>query len=241
MAQLFIIEGNIDWAIYKIIDSSIHHQITRVLRMQTGDFLFLQERAWTKRVKVCIVHIDQKSITTELVTTESAPISLKQVTLYIALPNRFDKLEVIVQKLSEIWVYRCVFWPARKSILRELPQKKYERLTVIAREAIEQSWWWSVPIISFVDAIEFPSWGQIILFDYHENLSSHVPIHTVRERKSSSATHEIAGIVWPEWWFHNDELIARAPLLTAQIALGEHVLRMETAAIVGWWRLQQSI
>jgi 16S rRNA U1498 N3-methylase RsmE len=87
--------------------------------------------------------------------------------------------------------------------------------------------------------VEFSSWGQTILFDYHENLISQVAIHTIRERKPSFVTHEIAGIVWPEWWFHSDELTARAPLLTAQMLLGAQVLRMETAAIVGGRWLQQ--
>lgn len=56
------------------------------------------------------------------------------------MPNKFEKLELIVQKLAEIGIDTVIFWPSRRSLLKDIPPKKMERLQIIAREATEQSW-----------------------------------------------------------------------------------------------------
>gem|GEM_PF-2513882 len=64
----------------------------------------------------------------------------KEVSIVLAMPNKFEKLELIVQKLSEIGIDRLVCRPSRRSLLKDIPEKKLVRLETIAREATEQSW-----------------------------------------------------------------------------------------------------
>lgn len=68
--------------------------------------------------------------------------------MLIALPNRQDKLELIVQKLTEIGVDEIVFWPAQRSQMKFVGEKKLLRLLSIALEASEQSFRTHLPQIS---------------------------------------------------------------------------------------------
>ncbi|MBO4516461.1 RNA methyltransferase [bacterium] len=55
------------------------------------------------------------------------------------MSNKRDKIELIVQKLSEIGIKHIYFWPSERSVIKEWNEKKAERLNKIAKEAIEQS------------------------------------------------------------------------------------------------------
>lgn len=65
---------------------------------------------------------------------------LSKRVLYVALPNKREKAELIVQKAAEIGITELVFRSAQRSLLKELPEKKKERMETIVREATEQSW-----------------------------------------------------------------------------------------------------
>ncbi|MDR0282368.1 MAG: RsmE family RNA methyltransferase [Candidatus Peribacteria bacterium] len=70
------------------------------------------------------------------------------VTMLIAMPNKREKAELIVQKLSEIGVSEIVFRPAERSVITQWNEKKADRLQKIAKEAVEQSRGVSIPKIS---------------------------------------------------------------------------------------------
>jgi RsmE family RNA methyltransferase len=63
-----------------------------------------------------------------------------KISMLIAMPNKREKAELIVQKLSEIGIDQLRFRAAERSVLkRESFLKKAERLRKIAKEAVEQS------------------------------------------------------------------------------------------------------
>jgi 16S rRNA (uracil1498-N3)-methyltransferase len=68
--------------------------------------------------------------------------------MLIAMPNKREKAELIVQKLSEIGVSEIVFRPAERSVITQWNEKKADRLQKIAKEAVEQSRGVSIPKIS---------------------------------------------------------------------------------------------
>ena len=59
------------------------------------------------------------------------------------MPNKFEKLELIVQKCTEIGVDHLLFFPAKHSLLKEISSSKMERLEKISLEASEQSRSWN--------------------------------------------------------------------------------------------------
>lgn len=75
-------------------------------------------------------------------------------TFYIAMPNKSSKADLMAQKLAEIGVSKIVFWPAQRSVLKELSDNKLDRMNTIALEAVEQSHGWFIPEIIFSKNIE---------------------------------------------------------------------------------------
>jgi RsmE family RNA methyltransferase len=59
--------------------------------------------------------------------------------MLIAMPNKREKAELIMQKLTEIGVNNIYFWVSEHSIIRQRNDKKAKRLDKISHEAVEQS------------------------------------------------------------------------------------------------------
>jgi RsmE family RNA methyltransferase len=76
-------------------------------------------------------------------------MSNEQRNMIVAMPNKWDKVELIIQKLTECSLDQIVFWPSERSIIRERNPKKEERLQKIIKEAVEQSRGRTVPELLF--------------------------------------------------------------------------------------------
>ncbi len=68
-----------------------------------------------------------------------SPESQVSTTLFIAMPNKREKAELMVQKLTEIGIKKILFRPAERSVIKSWNDNKYQRLLRIAKEAVEQS------------------------------------------------------------------------------------------------------
>ncbi|MBQ9554376.1 RNA methyltransferase [bacterium] len=86
--------------------------------------------------------------------------------MLIALPNKMDKLELIIQKLTEIGVSDIYLFQAERSLLKTVNENKQQRLKKIIYEAVEQSRAWTIPQLHFVSDLKSigKKW-QIIIFD----------------------------------------------------------------------------
>lgn len=81
-----------------ITDTQIHHQLTRVMRIQVGDHVILFDGDGSE-TEYEVMTIDKKSLSLRgqnRVWPRSEP--KKQVTLYQAMPNKQEKIEYILQK-----------------------------------------------------------------------------------------------------------------------------------------------
>ena len=229
--QLFISDAyNLDQNNIIIYDERIVHQCFHVLRYKPNQLLQLQDK-WI-RYTLCITNISKKEIITEITNTETSLPHSNTTTLSIALPNRFDKAELIVQKLTEIGIDHINFWKAERSILRDIPDKKLQRLQSIAIEASEQSFRRHLPTIAYLDnsienhileneyTIFFNRWWENNIWWEH--------------------TTSIHALIGPEWWFSPTELEKFKQKNIAVYSLWDTILRMETAAII-WSRLIKNL
>ena len=93
--------------------------------------------------------------------------------MIVCMPNKWDKAEIIVQKLTEIGINHIVFWPAERSVIKLSNTSKLERCEKISKEALEQSWGRCLPKIEFVYGLKdvIPSSG-LIVFDKRENITN---------------------------------------------------------------------
>lgn len=140
--HLFITQPHIKDNILTLTEEGVVHQLVHVLRVQPGEQLCVQRTTGeeTQRWKVTCVTCTKKAITTSIIDCQTTVKKVSNVRMAIAFPNKRDKAELIVQKLTEIGVGEIIFFPAQRSVLRDCPEKKLQRMHEIAREAVEQSW-----------------------------------------------------------------------------------------------------
>jgi 16S rRNA (uracil1498-N3)-methyltransferase len=217
--QLFITDFEKKWESIKIYDTEILSQVRKVLRMKIWDTFFVQNE--NTRYKLEISDRDDKNIFWKILESVENSKQIDEIWIAIAMSNKRDKMETIVQKLSEIWIKNIFFRPSERSIIRERNEKKLDRLNKIAKEAIEQSRWRQLPKITFEkDISKIIEWKNIIVFDKSE--SNFTSIWTAKNT---------LWIIWPEWWLtENDYKKFWKKIKT--VSLGDTVLRTETASII---------
>ncbi len=240
--QLFLTDFVNDTEMVIIDDIKLIQQIRKVLRLKIWSMFRLQKMIQDTntieiiRIKVIIDKWDDKHIYTKQLQEEKK--SLKNIqnptSMLIAMPNKWQKAELIVQKLSEIGIQNIYFRPSERSVIKTKNTNKRLRLEKIAKEAVEQSRWWMIPNIQFVDQLNIFLKQQqdvnLVLFDLDAN--QHTPL------ENTNIPKKCLGIIWPEGGFSDRDLQLfqhyHKPL---SFQLWDTVLRMETASIIASWLL----
>ena len=205
----------------------IIRQLRKVLRAAPGYVFCVQNRE--KRWEVALQNWTDKEISARIVKQYEKPNPQSQSAMLIALPNKQDKLELIVQKLTEIWIQTLFLWASERSVVKSFSPNKQERLHKIMQEALEQSRGWEMPKIEFVEDLkEITEQYQIFVFDLKEN----------QQKWEKSVNKPLIWVIGPEWWLTEKDY-AQFGNEWRGMHLGEQVLRMETAAIVWWWLIKQ--
>ena len=208
-------------------------QLRKVLRIQKWDKICIQytEKNKTTRLELSILDRTDQKLLAAIISSKDFEFSEKNVSMLIAMPNKREKAELIVQKLTEIWVQNIYFWVSEHSIIRQRNNKKSERLDKISREAVEQSRWIQIPEIKFVksdnELKDITSWKNVIIANMNW-----LPYWEVIK----NSYKDLYWVIWPEWWFSEKDLKLFKD--SKVVDLWENVLRMETASIVLWWILK---
>lgn len=228
--QLFHIEPNkihVKWDNIEVFSvPELISQLRKVLRIQKWDKICIQysDNKWTTRYELSINDWTDKEFSGEIVSTQTFSFPEKNISMLIAMPNKREKAELIVQKLTEIWVQNIYFWVSEHSIIRQWNEKKTERLKKISHEAVEQSRWIQLPKINFLNEkefVNFVNWKDVIIANMNW-----LPFSQLTKNLSNN----ICGVIWPEWGFSEKDLNL---FKNANIVdLWTNVLRMETASIV---------
>lgn len=235
--QLFHIESNkvhVKWDSIEVFSvPELISQLHKVLRIKKWDKICVQfsDSKWTTRYELSIQDWTDKDLIGEIISSQTFSFPEKNVSMLIAMPNKREKAELIVQKLTEIWVKNIYFRVSEHSIIRQRNDKKAERLDKISHEAIEQSRWIQLPEIKFLKSENelktFVSWKNAIIANMNW-----LPYWELAKIKSN----DLCGVIWPEGWFSPKDL--KLFDWAKIIDLWENVLRMETASIVLWWLLK---
>lgn len=228
--QLFHEEHTIQNNILTIPNPDTIAQCRKVLRLKAGDLIHVQSTKANTTTRHLIKISDlRKTLTWEIIETNLQQKSKNNTQIFVAIPNKQDKLELITQKLTEIWIDEIIFRPAERSIVKQLNKNKEKRLFSIVKEAVEQSRGRFVPQISFrenpEDAIQPDS--ILYFFDKKENSTTNIE-NSIKK----------AWIIWPEGWLTQKDYDRFAKHNPKIYDLGSTILRMETAAIVWWWLLK---
>ncbi len=207
-------------------------QIRKVLRAIIGDIIRIQDPKNELKKTRYEIRMDQwndKGITWKILSEQLHALATQHIYMIVAMPNKWDKAELIVQKLSEIGIDKIIFWPSERSVIKERNDKKEERLQKIIKEAVEQSRGRKLPelqfttdIATYIKNIENT---EVIVFDKNEQEAP--------QGNLVKSTMNIMWIIWPEGGLTGKDYQQFEAYRPQIIGLWENVLRMETAAIIG--------
>lgn len=232
MPNFFIKEEAIKDNTVEITADDAHH-IARSLRMAVGDVITVSDnegmqysaRLTKIRDDVCEAEIEDKRS-----GFGESPVS---VTLFMGYPKG-DKLELIVQKATELGASKIVPFESARCIKRPTQEKMDKintRLCRIATEAAKQCSRSKIPLVAPV--IKFPELVRrindfdIALFCY-EGASRESSCKKLLEGIKDDV-RSIAVIVGSEGGFEGAEAAALTKAGAEAVSLGERILRCETA------------
>ncbi|MDD2892276.1 MAG: RsmE family RNA methyltransferase [Candidatus Gracilibacteria bacterium] len=209
-----------------ISEDSFVHQVSRVLRATIGENITLfngdgQEYIYTIRT------ITKKEIGLSFQEShQGIQDSTKIIRLYQALPNKYEKIEYILQKGIEVGVQEFVFFRSERSQRLAIHSHKIERFNEIAREATEQCFGNIVPAILFSEEkMPTPKDGYSYVFHTKGEGSKHL-------RDINTEKNPLNIFVGPEGGWSPGEITAFKERNIQLIHLGERILRTETTGLV---------
>ena len=228
----FIVKGNYETGtVVELPEEETKHAL-KVLRLEEGEEVELSDGCGALYAGV-LTEVGKNTASVkvgERLQSSEAPISL---TLYMGFPKA-EKLELIVQKLTELGAVRIVPVLMKRSVVKldeKDAAKKRERYERIALEAAKQSGRAALPVV------ETPIvWKQAVKrFPEHELLL--VPyegadrLHLSQLHEKYPQAKDIAYLIGPEGGIdesETEELEKNGGIL---LTLGKRILRTETAAI----------
>ena len=209
-------------------ESDSQHAV-RVLRMQAGDKLEVVDgRGNLYRCRLAVAHAKRAGV--EIVETVALPkVWPNSITVAVAPTKHNDRMEWLVEKLTEIGIDRIVPLRCRYSERKEINE---ERLRKIAVSAMKQSLKATLPHIeAMVPFATFISEeAQRPAMKYVAYCAPEIPRELFAQRYVSG--HDTTILIGPEGDFSHDEITAAINAGFAPISLGDNRLRTETAALV---------
>ncbi|NPV90229.1 MAG: 16S rRNA (uracil(1498)-N(3))-methyltransferase [Firmicutes bacterium] len=216
-----------------IIKGREAHHITRVLRMRPGDELLVLDGSGAEfhgRIKQAS---PQEVIVTLLSREESTPEPPVRVVLAQGIPKG-DKLDLIIQKGTELGLSRLVPLSTPRSVVRPEPdwlEHRAERWRRVAAEAAKQCRRSRLPEIDRVQTLEealrsIPS-GALALIPWEGEGESWLK-DLLREKAD---TPEVWIFIGPEGGWEPGEVAMAREAGVIPVTLGPRILRTETAAL----------
>ena len=197
------------------IPAAIERQVRGVLRLRDGDRLVLLPGDGTE----AICRLDAGDCVVEDRQTAAAEPSHRLTVVQALLKG--DALEQVVQHATEVGVAAFRLVVTERCIVRDLPERRLERLRTIAREAAEQSERGIVPkVISPKPLADVLASGSVLLFERHDG-----------DRLGQLESPPSTVVIGPEGGFTPAEVQAAIAAGASLAGLGPRILRSETVAV----------
>ena len=215
--------------------NDIYHQLTKVLRSKTWEEIILFDWNNFFDYSYKIESIEKKSISLKLTNKIQKPTENQIIlNLYQSIPNKQEKVELILQKWVEVWYNSFYFFKSERSQNLKINENKIERFKKIITEAVEQSGRNIVPKLHFLEKIDFKTIKWL-------NIYFHTDKTNAKKLKSLDIKSWKANIfIGPEWGFSDNEISIFNKYWFQKVNLWNSILRTETAWIVVWFYLLEN-
>ena len=236
MRKFFVKENQINSELITILDEDVNH-IKNVLRLNVGENLQICDIDSSKNYICEILELTAKSVTCKILE-EIQSIAEGNVELHIfqGLPKA-DKMELIIQKGTELGVSEFVPVSFKRSIVKISPKdekKKIDRWNKISEVAAKQSKRDIIPKIRNVESIknvcnEIKDY-DIVLLAYELEENNYIK-NELLKIKNTKENYKIAVIIGPEGGIEKEEVEVLENAGAKVISLGKRILRTETVAL----------
>lgn len=220
----------------RIVGEDVHH-IYRVMRYQPGDRIICNNEHG-KAAECCITSVDEKMVEAEVVRWLDQSTELPiHVTIAQGIPKG-DKLELVLQKGTELGAHSFLPFQAERSISiwdGKKTSKKMARFSKIVKEASEQSHRNKVPDlghpVSVKELIEISDKYDAKIFAYEEEAKVSNPESFASVVKTLGTDSSLLVCIGPEGGFSPEEAEKLKANGFQPVRLGPRILRTETAAL----------
>lgn len=235
MQRFFAEPGQIDEAGHQIhiYGADVNH-IRNVLRMKTGDELWISDRE--KAVYCCTIEaLTAEEVLLHILYSQEPEYELpNQITLFQALPKS-DKMEWIIQKAVELGAGEIVPVVTKRCVMKldeKKAEKKVQRWQQISESAAKQSKRIRVPqvhsVMTWKEALRYAGEMDLLLIPYELAKG----ISETREiLRAIRPGESIAVFIGPEGGFEESEIAQAMEAGAKPITLGKRILRTETAGM----------
>ncbi len=243
--RFFIPPSQISQTHIKIIDTDNLHHI-RVIRLKINDEIIVLDGVGNE-YHSRISSISSKELTAEIVDKKVYPSPTLQITIVQSIP-KLDKVNLIVEKCTELGVSRIIFVETSRSVKKQINLSRLERIAI---SASNQSGRIFLPVIEearFCDALTMEmrnaECGSSLTMVNHERAplvnalglmlweNAEKGIGEVL-RPAIGAINSVVLFVGPEGGFSQEEADEAVREGITPVSLGNQILRTETAGLVG--------
>ena len=237
MPKFFVNSEQINNNEIKIIGNDVNH-IKNVLRLSINDKIKICDKDEHVNYNCRISNIDNEYVITQIIDEEKSNVETKtQIHVFQGLPKG-DKLEFIVEKLTEIGVKELTPVAMKRSVVKlqeKDKQKKMVRWNKIAEVAAKQSGRDKIlkinDVINYKNIFNYLKDYDIVLLAYEKE--EKLTLKKALSKLDKTKETKVAVLIGPEGGFDDIEIEqAKQNSLVNIITLGKRILRTETAPLV---------
>ena len=228
MVRFFVSAEDLEKEDVSLTGENARH--AKVLRLKPGETVLLCDGEG--REAVCKVASTDGWLLRAMERRESQSEAAVKVSVYMALPKA-DKLEHVIQKVTELGAYEIVTFPSARCVSRpdeKSLKKKLERWEKIAASAAEQSGRGRIPKVlvlgSFSEALTRAAQADKALMFYE-----HEEALTLKMALSSGGYSTVSLLTGPEGGLEETEVTQAREAGLQVCTLGKRILRCETAPL----------
>lgn len=237
MPKFFVNSEQINNNEIKIIGNDVNH-IKNVLRLSINDKIKICDKDEHVNYNCRISNIDNEYVITQIIDEEKSNVEAKTpIHVFQGLPKG-DKLEFIIEKLTEIGVKELTPVAMKRSVVKleeKDKQKKMVRWNKIAEVAAKQSGRDEIlkinDVINYKNIFNYLKDYDIVLLAYEKE--EKLTLKKALSKLDKTKENKVAVLIGPEGGFDDIEIEqAKQNSLVNIVTLGKRILRTETAPLV---------
>jgi len=220
------------------IDGNDINHIKNVLRYKENDLITVVSKEDSSKYLARIVDFLENEIKCEIIKREAAVDSRLKIDIFQALPKA-DKMELIIQKCSEIGVNKIIPVAMKRCVVRldeKDAAKKIQRWQKISEVAAKQCQRTDImkldELVKIDDICRQIDRYDLVLIAYEKEENSYLKEEIENIKKIKKDEINVAFIVGPEGGFDLEEIEKLVKSGAKAVSLGKRILRTETAPIV---------